>query len=304
MTELVKLDATQFWVEKTKAEQIELVFAPMVQMLKSFEDREKEFEISESEITEEICKKAKRLRLDISQVRISTEKTRVAEKEFYLRWWKAIDWIANILKFAIQWKEEKLEKIEKYFEIQEKVRISKLQIERELLLEWFELENLNLLKLWEMSEEVFANFLLWTKSNFEAKKQAERLAKEEEERKQKEEEERRIAEIQEKARIEAEAKVEKDRIEAEMRAKFELERVEREAKEKVEKLEREAKEKELAEQKRKEDEEKVRIEAEKNQERLEKEKAYITYRDSLDFDKFEKEDWKIVFYKKVWEFII
>lgn len=49
--------------------------------------------------------------------------------------------------------------------------------------------------------------------------------------------------------------------------------------------------------------EKAKKEAEENQKKLEKEKAYITYRDSIEFDKFEKEDWKIVFYKKVWEFI-
>ena len=52
-----------------------------------------------------------------------------------------------------------------------------------------------------------------------------------------------------------------------------------------------------------EEENRIKEEKEK-QERLEKEKEYIKYRNSIDFDKFEKEEWKIVFYKKVWEFKI
>lgn len=40
------------------------------------------------------------------------------------------------------------------------------------------------------------------------------------------------------------------------------------------------------------------------QERLEKETKYKEYIKTITFDKFEKEDWKIIFYKKVWEFII
>lgn len=136
----------------------------------------------------------------------------------------------------------------------------------------------------------------------EAKKQA---------RLEAEKEAQRLADIEkqrvEKEKLEAEQKAIREKEELERKQKEELERVEKEKLETIDKLKKEQEQKELIEKKRKEDEENTRLEAEKiekdNQSRLEKEKKYIAYRDSIQFDKFEKEDWKIVFYKKVWEFI-
>lgn len=131
--------------------------------------------------------------------------------------------------------------------------------------------------------------------------------------------EKEIEEAKKQARIEAEkeayrlAEIEKERVEkekeeAEQKRLRDLENARIEKENEISRIKKEQEEKELAEKKKREDEEQARIEAENleknNQARLEKEKAYITYRDSIDFDKFEKEEWKIVFYKKVWEFLI
>lgn len=131
----------------------------------------------------------------------------------------------------------------------------------------------------------------------EAKKQA---------RIEAEKESQRLADLErqrvEREKVEAEQKAIKEKEELEKIQKAELERVEREKVEEISKI-------------KKEQEEKVEKEIVKrtiytssyNKEdktRLEKEQKYIAYRDSIIFDKFEKEEWKIVFYKKVWEFLI
>ena len=129
MSELVVLDAKQFGAQPSKAKQIEGVFQPMVAMLKGFEAQYNEI-TSQKEITRDLCADAKRLRLDIAQVRIRAEKARKAEKEEYLRAGKAIDGVASILKYAVVDKEKKLEKIEKHFETLEAERIEKLRQSR------------------------------------------------------------------------------------------------------------------------------------------------------------------------------
>lgn len=155
--------------------QIQKTFEPMVKMLAEFETRYDE--IVASEITQDTCTKAKRLRLDIAKVRTTTENVRKAEKEEHLRAGKAIDGVANILKFAVTKKEEKLEEIEKHFETIEAERIAKLAQDRAIELMAYECENVA--GLGTMDEMVYANFLTGAKINFENKKESERKAEEE-----------------------------------------------------------------------------------------------------------------------------
>lgn len=186
---------------------------------------------------------------------------------------------------VIEWEEKRLDDMVNKAELLKlrKDNESKLE-ERKTSLKQYESE-LTDDELLEMSDKDFNLILSTKKEIYLAKKEAELKEKEEKIAREKE-----LEEAKKQARLEAEQ-------EAERKHKSELEQIKRE---------QEAKE--LAEKKRKEDEEKARLEAEQtekdNQARLEKEKEYIAYRDSLDYDKFEKEDWKIVFYKKVWEFKI
>ncbi len=77
-------------------------------MLESFEEAFNQ--IMAEEVTEELCGRAKRLRLDISKIRVSADKARKAQKEEYLRAGNAIQGVFNILKFAVTDKEEKAQR--------------------------------------------------------------------------------------------------------------------------------------------------------------------------------------------------
>ena len=119
----------------SKAEVIKQAFAPMVQMLESFEESYNEV-VSEASlgITPQITAKAKRLRLDIGRVRIDTGKLKDQQKEYIKLEDKAIMGVHNILVWAVTEKEDKLKEIEKHYELQEQKRLEKLQADRAELL--------------------------------------------------------------------------------------------------------------------------------------------------------------------------
>ncbi len=162
-------------LEKSKARQIEAVFAPMVKMLKEFEATYDE--IAALEINPDTCKKAKRLRLDIAKVRIDADKVRKVQKEEYLRAGNAIQGVYNILKFAVADKEEKLKNIETHYERIEEEKKKRLQAERELELVKYDVDG-SALALGAMNDLVWDNFLSGAKANREAVIEAERKVEE------------------------------------------------------------------------------------------------------------------------------
>ena len=178
--ELVKFDAPELSViEKSKAEQIKATFEPMAKMLSEFEEKFNEIiKNSEKEVTKEITIKAKRLRIDIGKVRIETDKIRKDQKDEYLRAGKAIDGVANILKWAVTDKENKLKEIEDYFEIQEKKRLELLQIERVEKLQKY-VEDAHERDLSSMDTDVFDIYLAGKKKEFEDKIEAKKKAEQE-----------------------------------------------------------------------------------------------------------------------------
>ena len=163
-------------LDKSKAKQIEAVFAPMVKMLKEFEAVYDE--IAALEINPDTCKKAKRLRLDIAKVRIDADKVRKVQKEEYLRAGNAIQGVYNILKFAVADKEEKLKDIETHYERIEADKKKRLQVEREAELLKYDVDGAAL-ALGVMDDVVWNNFLSGTKANHEAMLEAERKAEQE-----------------------------------------------------------------------------------------------------------------------------
>jgi len=186
--EIVKLESPELQViEKSKAKQIKATFEPMVKMLAEFEEVYNSV-ISEAdqEITQEITIKAKRLRIDIAHIRIDAEKVRKEQKEEYLRAGKAIDGVANILKWAIQDKENKLKDIEDHFENQERGRFERLQSERAAKL-YVYVEDAHERKLAEMDEDVWIAYFNAKKKDHqdriaaEQKAEIDRIAKEKEE---------------------------------------------------------------------------------------------------------------------------
>ena len=257
-------------IEKSKAEQIKLTFEPMVKMLEKFEDNYNEI-VNEAEkgITQEITKKAKRVRLDIGKVRIETEKLRKAQKEEYLRAGKAIDGVANILKWAVSDKENKLKEIENYFEIQEQKRVEQLQNKRVKLLSEY-IDDAGERDLSSMDDDVWEAYLNSKKQAYIDKIEAEKKAEEERIAKEKaiEEERQRIKKENEKLKAEAEERERLIKIEAQKRAKIEMEReIKEEAERKKREEEAERKQIEFESQLKAEREEKERIEREERKKR-------------------------------------
>jgi len=269
-------------LDKSKADQIRAVFAPMVTMLKEFEGQYED--VVNLEQSPEKCAKAKRLRLDISKVRIEADKVRTKQKEEYLRAGNAIQGVYNILKFAVTDKEEKLKEIEQYYERIEEEKRKQKEEERIAELEKYDIDGSSL-NLGTMQDSVWSNYLNGVRLNWQAVKDAEtkaeqeRMAKEEEEQKERE----RIKIENERLRKEAEERekeIEKERqkVEEERRIQEEVLRKEREAREKIE---REAREKE-AEERRKEQERLIKEREEKAKaEAEEKRKASAPDREKL-----------------------
>lgn len=250
MTDIVKLNASEYGLDETKAQQIASQFQPM---LDKMIELEKEFnEIAKLPIEEKSTSlKAKELRLKYVKVRTGTAEIHKQQKAFYLAGGRFVDGWKNAQLFASQGIEEKLEEIEKYAENLERQRIAQLQSEREGALMQYEVENISSLNLGSMSDDVWKSFLLGTKSTYEAKKEAERKAEED-----------RLEQLRKEAEEREAQKIENERLrkEAEEREKQIAE--ERRINEEKLRAEREENERKLAEERKKAEEERKKIEAE------------------------------------------
>lgn len=146
--------------------------------------------ILSKEITPELSKEARELRLKLVPIRTGIDKIHKVEKDFYLQAGKFVDAIKNKLQQPIIQREEQLKSIEEHYDRLEKERLENLQRERADLLRPYS-DKADELDLVSMDQEVFEAFLSARKATFEAEQK--RLAEEEEQAlKQKLETERRI----------------------------------------------------------------------------------------------------------------
>lgn len=251
----------------TDAEKIVASFSDISNRVNDWEKKLSKFnQIDDTEITKEICTEARELRLEGQKIRTDGDRKHKELKENSLLIGRAIDGVRNIYKLKISEREEKLEKIEKYFEIIEQAKKDKINAERELLLSKYVVD-VSMYNYKEMNDEVFDNLVETVKKIWETEQEA--IKKVEEERIAKEQAEK---EEQEQMRIENE----RLKKEAEAREKeLEKERAEQEKKLEAERLkakqEAEAREKLEAEiRAKKEEEEQLKKEEEL---RLAKEKA-------------------------------
>lgn len=209
---------------------------------------------------------ARKVRLELKDIRVNVENTRVKLKEQSLREGRAIDGISNVIKALIVPVEEYLEKQEKFAEEQKKIRDEEKFANRIELLRPY-VEDVSVFNVREMSNETFEKLLANSKAAFQAQKDAEKKAEEDRiarEKKEREENER-IRQENEKLKKEAEEAEKKRQAEREaqdkvleeerkkkrdLEEKIQKEKEEREAKELEEKQAREKKEAEEAEAKR------------------------------------------------------
>ena len=265
--QIEKLNPQDFGLEVEKVATIEQAFLPKII------ERDAIAVIYEqlitSELTPELCKKAKEVRLQLVKVRTGIAQTHKTEKAFSLAYGRFVDAAKNKYTLPVEQMEEKLEEIENYFVNIEKARIAELDKNRKSeALQFTEYPASNL---GSMSDDVYSAYITGLKVAHEAKieaerKEAERLeterlaAIEAEKVRQAEIEAQRVEnERLKKEAAELEALIEKERKEAaekqaaiELKAKQEREAIERELKAKQEaelKAKQEAEAKALAEQK-------------------------------------------------------
>lgn len=174
-TEIVKVNASDYGIEESRAKEVEAVFTPMLQKMVELEEEYNQ--VLKLELTNETCQKAGDLRRKYVKVRTGTAEIHKKAKAFYLNGGRFIDGWKNAQLFVSQEKEETLEKIEKHFENQERERKAKLREERAALIAPY-VEDTSLLILAEMTEEAFNIMLAGAKSQYELKIAAEKKAEE------------------------------------------------------------------------------------------------------------------------------
>jgi colicin import membrane protein len=247
-TELVKFETPELLaIEKSKAEKIKLTFEPMAKMLSEFEaEYNQVISDAETEVTKDVCNKARRVRIDIGRVRIETGKLKDKQKEYIKLEDRAIMGVHNILVWAVKEKEDKLKEIENYFEIQEQKRREELQRERAQRLSEY-IDDAHERDLAKFEDDEFDALLSIKKKEKEDRIAAEKKAEEDRIKREKKEaaERERMRKENERLKKEAEEKERLAKIEAEKRAQEEMQRrqkeeVERKAREEKERKEREA----------------------------------------------------------------
>lgn len=271
--ELIKIDATEFGVQKTEAKQIESAFVPMATMMRQMEDEYNKI-VSVKEITAELSLQARTLRLAYVKVRTNADVAHKAGKEKLLTATRAWDGLRNVLKYASQDKETELDKIEKYQQRLEAEKKEKIRDERAAVLDKYEV-NYDHIDIAAMDEDVWKNYISGVELQYNQKKEAEKKAEEDRIKKDKKEaiERERIRKENEQLRKEAEA----GRIKAaKEREKAEEARKKQESIAEKERLAREKAEKELQKKKDTEQAEKKRLEDEKKAARLAPDKEKIT----------------------------
>jgi len=190
MSDLVKINPSEFGLEETKAQDIANQFKPMLDKMVELENEYNDVIKLDIE-SPETSKKAKELRLKYVKVRTGTADIHKKQKAFYLAGGRFVDGWKNAQLLASQGKEERLMEIEKYQENLEKQRLEQVRLERiELIREY--IENPDELDLHLMTDDVWDVYLETKKRKYLEIKEAERLAQEEADRKAKLHDERRI----------------------------------------------------------------------------------------------------------------
>jgi len=271
--QLIKIDATEFGVQKTEAKQIESAFVPMATIMRQMEDEYNKI-VSAKEITAELSLQARTLRLAYVKVRTNADAAHKTGKEKLLIETRAWDGLRNLLKYASQDKETELDKIEKYQQHLEAEKKEKIRNERAAVLDKYE-ANYDHIDIGAMDEDVWKNYVAGVKLQYDQKIEAEKKAEEDRIAAEKKEaaERERIRKENEQLRKEAEA----GRIKAaKEHEKADAARKKQEAIAEKERLAREKAEKELQKKKNAEAAEKKRIEDEKKAARLAPDKEKIT----------------------------
>lgn len=258
-TQLVKIKASDYGLEESKAKEIEALFIPMLSKMSELENEYND--ILQNEINPETCQRAKDLRLSYVKIRTGTADIHKKAKEFYLNGGRFVDGWKNAQLFASGEKENTLRAIENHFENQEHDRLEKLRIDRlELLKPYTEIEPL---ALGHMEQLVFDNLLRGFKVAKEVQVAAEKKAEED-----------RITAIEAERIRQYNIRIENERLKKEV-AKAEVDRIRKDEEtrkqERLAEIERKKQAQILADQKAKSDKERADLLAKADKERIARE---------------------------------
>lgn len=180
-----KINPTEYGLQESEVTVIEQAFMPKIverDALKSVYEG-----LLTKELTPELCKEAKEIRLKLVKVRTGIADIHKTQKAFYLAAGRFVDAWKNKETTPIEQMEENLKSIETHYERIEAERITKLESERkEMVLKFTEFPAANLAL---MTDDVFNAYLKGVELAYNAKieeerkAEADRIAKEE--RKQK-----------------------------------------------------------------------------------------------------------------------
>jgi len=244
-------------VSNSEALQLQEIFVPFFEKAEGWKQKAMSIKVDDIDQVEEM-ENARIARLELKKIRVEVEHKRKGLKEEIVSKGKAIDGMANVIKYLIEPIERHLKEQEDFAKIQEERRKEELFQSRVSKLQKYDV-NTSLFNIREMEEEQFDGLLKDSKEAFELKaekaKQEEQARIEEQKRQAKENEKMRL----ENERLKKEAQEREAELEAE-RKKAEAEREEQQ------RLASELKAK-------KEAEEQARLEAEAIKNRLEAEKA-------------------------------
>ena len=180
-------------IEQSTQLELKNAFLPYFEQAEIMRQEAESIVITSLEQKEDM-KQARSMRLALKNIRVEVEKKRKELKEESLRKGKAIDGIANVVKYLIVPIEEHLKQQEKFIEIQEAKQKEALKIERiETLKPYFETEEeIGFYQLGEMDQASFDRLLKNSVDNYNARIESqkrieqERIEKEEAERKERE----------------------------------------------------------------------------------------------------------------------
>jgi len=264
-TEIVKIKASDYGLEETKAQEIT---KGLKTILAEREALQEEYnKCVDLEITPENIPYFKDLRLRIRDNRTKgIEVWHKNNKAYFLAGGNFVDAIKRMEVAENERMEERLMDAEKFFENQERERLEKLRTDRLALLKpYTEIEPL---ALGHMEQAVFDNLLSGFKVAYEAKIAEEKKAEEERIAKEKAEAEEREKQRLENIRLKEEA----DKREKEIQAEREKIRKENEEKERLAEIERKKAADLLKAQQEKADKERKELLAKAEKERQEKER--------------------------------
>ena len=211
-------------IESTSAKTLEDTFLPYFKQAQEWKEKASSIVVIDENSIQEM-KLAREARLAFKNIRCNVEKARKAKKDESLRYGKAVDGLANVIKFLITPLEQESEEKEKFVERKREAILEEMEDDRKEALLKYEVD-IELYDLRIISEDKYQILLENSKDLFERKKVIEQAEAEAEIKYQEEEriENERIRKENELLKKEAEERDRAAKLEVEKQGKIEVSR--------------------------------------------------------------------------------